>query len=87
VPTAVPQPTEKVSGKQAVAVCKAAVHAQPTLSSSTRAKLEESCEKAAAGGQSALDRVAREVCAEIINTSKLPAGAARERALTVCSEE
>ena len=87
VPKAVLRPPNKISGKQAVTVCKGAVHAQPTLSSSTKAKLEKSCEKAAAGGQSALDRVAHEVCLEIINTSGVPAGATRERALATCSEE
>ena len=87
VPKAVPRRPNKISGQQAVTVCKGAVHAQPTLSSSTKAKLEKSCEKAAAGGQSALERVAREVCLEIINSSGLPAGASRERALSTCSED
>jgi hypothetical protein len=84
VPKAVPQTPKKIAGKQAVAVCKGAVRAQPTLSASTKAKLEKSCEKAAAGGQSALSQVAHEVCVEIINTSGVPAGAARQEALAAC---
>lgn len=84
VPKAVPQPPSKVSGGQTVTVCKGAVQAQPTLSSSTKAKLEKSCEKAASGGQSALGRVAHEVCLEIINAAGVPAGPSRERALATC---
>jgi hypothetical protein len=87
VPRAVPQPVNRVSGRQAVAVCKGAVSAQPTLSSSAKKRLEKSCEQAAQGGQSALQRVAHEVCLEIINTAKVPAGAARERARATCSED
>jgi len=87
VPKAVPQSPQKIAGKQAVAVCKGAVHAQPTLSASIRVKLEKSCEKAATGGQSALEQVAHEVCLEIINTSKVPAGAPRERALATCRDQ
>jgi hypothetical protein len=86
-PKVIPQPVEKISGTQAVSACKGAVHAQPTLSASIKAKLEKSCEKAAAGGQSALQRVAHEVCLEIINSSKVPAGALRERAVATCSDD
>jgi hypothetical protein len=83
----VPLPDDKISGQQAISVCKGAVHQQPTLSASAKVKLEKNCEKAVAGGQSALSRVAHEVCLEIINASKVPAGASRERALALCSEE
>jgi hypothetical protein len=87
VPKAVPQSPQKIAGKQAVSVCKGAVRAQPTLSASTKANLEQSCEKAAAGGQSALQRVAHEVCLEIINSANVPAGAAREHAVATCGQE
>jgi hypothetical protein len=70
-----------------VAGCKGAVRAQPTLSSRTKEKLEKSCEKAASGGESSLHRIAHEVCLEIINTSDVPAGPSRERALATCSQE
>jgi hypothetical protein len=86
VPKAVPQSPQQIAGKQAVAVCKGAVRGQPTLSS-TKAKLEKSCEKAASGGKAALTQVAHEVCLELINTSGVPAGPSRERALATCNQE
>jgi hypothetical protein len=86
VPKAVPPPPQKDADKQPLAVCKGAVRDQPTLSSSTKAKLEKSCEKAATQGTSGLEQVAHEVCVEIINGS-VPAGPSRERALASCTQD
>jgi hypothetical protein len=47
-------------------------------------KLEKTCEKAASGDQAVLQNAARELCVEYVIASRIPAGAARERALSVC---
>lgn len=68
----------------AVAKCKQGVQAAATLSSSTKGKLEQICDKAANGNPDAARKAAREVCVEIVNASPLPAGAAKEQALASC---
>jgi uncharacterized lipoprotein YajG len=77
--------TPPANVQQAVTSCEQAVRAQHAISASTKAKLEAICKKAGtAGGQSALQAVAREACIAILNASHVPAGIARERALAVC---
>ncbi len=78
--TAVKVPT----GQQAVELCKHAVQVQPSISASAKSKLEQACGKAGSGGQAALQEVAKQVCVELVNASHIPAGAAKERALSVC---
>jgi hypothetical protein len=89
-PKATPAPAAPVqktpSGQQAVALCRKAVQAQSTLPESSKAKLEKTCEKASDGDTSALQQVAREVCAEIIKTSHIPPGPAQEHALAACRQ-
>jgi hypothetical protein len=69
---------------QAVASCKQSIQAQPTISASAKSKLAGLCAKAAGGDRTALHKVAQEVCIELVNSSQIPAGASRERALAVC---
>jgi hypothetical protein len=68
----------------AVAACKQAIQAQTTLSAGAKSKLEAICEKAAKGDTTAVRQAAREVCEEVIKTSAVPAGPAREQALAAC---
>lgn len=68
----------------AVAACKHTVQITPTLPSATKSKLEGVCDKAASGDVVAARKAAQEVCTEIINTSPLPEGPAKEHALAAC---
>jgi hypothetical protein len=69
--------------KQRVEVCKRIIQAPSTLSASTKAKLEQTCEKAAASTSTTAEReIIREACSAL--ASRAPAGVARERALAVC---
>ena len=72
------------TGQQAVELCKHSIQAQTAISASAKAKLEKACAKAASGTQAALQEVAKQECVELVNASHLPAGPARERALSVC---
>lgn len=69
---------------EAVARCKQGVQAAPTLSSSTKGKLEGICDKAANGDPEEVRKAAQEVCTEVVNASPLPAGSAKEQALAAC---
>jgi hypothetical protein len=71
--------------KQAADTCKKGVQAESSIPSSAKPKLEKTCEKAATGDTSALRTVAQEACVQLVNAAHLPAGAARERALSVCA--
>jgi hypothetical protein len=67
------------------ASCKQKVQAQPTLSASQRAKLEQLCGLTATGtDRAAIRKATEEACIELLNASHVPAGVARERALAVC---
>lgn len=72
------------AGASAVANCKRGVRVVPTLSQSTKSRLEAICEKAASGDAQASRTAAREACEEIVKASPLPAGSARDRALSGC---
>jgi len=76
--------TGPTASAQSVAHCKQAVQAQSNLSASVKAKFEAACEAAASGDQTARRKAAQEACVELVNASHLT-GAARERALSVCS--
>jgi hypothetical protein len=71
--------------KQAADTCKKGVQAESSIPSSAKPKLEKTCEKAATGDTTALRKVAQEACVQLVNAAHLPAGAARERALSVCA--
>jgi ABC-type phosphate transport system substrate-binding protein len=75
------------AGAAAVAACKQAIQAQTTLPASAKAKLEGVCVKAAKGDQAAVKKAAQEVCEEVINKSALPAGSAKEQALSACKQK
>src|SRR5450755_4145350 len=70
--------------KKAADTCKHGVQSESSIPSSVKPKLEKTCEKAASGDTGALRQVAQEACVQLINASHIPAGAARERALSVC---
>jgi hypothetical protein len=71
----------------AVAACKQGVQAAPTLSSTTKSKLEGICDKAGSGDEEAARKAAKEVCTEIVNSSPLPAGSAKDQALAACKAQ
>lgn len=68
----------------AVEKCKHGVSVLPTLSQATKSRLEAICDKAASGDAAAARSAAREACEEIVKASPLPAGAARDHALSGC---
>jgi hypothetical protein len=71
----------------AVAACKQTIQSQTTLSAGAKSKLEAVCSKAAKGDTTAVKQAAREVCEEVIKTSAVPAGPAREQALAACKSK
>jgi len=76
-------PTSPVGVAQAVAVCKSVIQREPTLSASLKVKVEGICNKAASGNLAGARAAAKEVCAEVINASPIPA-AAKAQALAAC---
>ena len=68
----------------AVESCKRGAKAIPTLSSSTRSKIEAICEKAGTGDVAATRTAAREVCEAIVKASPLPEGSAKQHAIARC---
>jgi hypothetical protein len=73
--------THPLTPKERVDVCKRIIQAPSTLSASTKAKLEKTCEQTGAS-PNAQREIVHEAC--IVLASREPAGAARERALAVC---
>jgi hypothetical protein len=69
---------------QAIEACKHQIQSTRNLSASVRSKLESVCVKAASGDTAAVKQAGREVCEEVINTSRLPAGASKNKALAAC---
>jgi hypothetical protein len=70
----------------AVESCRRGAKAIPTLSSSTRTKIEAICDKAASGNPAAVRTAAREVCEEIVKASPLPEGSAKQHAIAGCKD-
>jgi hypothetical protein len=68
----------------AVARCKQGVKVLPTLPAATKSRLKSICDKAASGDPKAVRTASREACEEIVKASPLPAGAARDHALSGC---
>ena len=66
--------------------CKQIIQSQTKLPEGAKKKLEGACEKAAKGDTSAVKTAAREVCEEVVNTSAVPSGAAKEAALASCKK-
>jgi hypothetical protein len=69
---------------RAVAECKRAIKAAPTLPAKAKVKLEAACERAAHGDLAAVKQAAREVCQEVINSSPVPNGPEKAKALSAC---
>jgi hypothetical protein len=65
--------------------CKHGAQAIPTLSATTRTKIEAICDKAASGNVDATRKAAREVCEEIVKASPLPKGSAKRHAIAGCA--
>jgi ABC-type glycerol-3-phosphate transport system substrate-binding protein len=70
----------------AIEQCKHGVSVLPTLSATTKHRLESICDKAASGDADAARTASREACEEIVKASPLPAGEARNRALAGCKD-
>jgi hypothetical protein len=75
--------TKSPTTAAAVESCRRGAKAIPTLSSSTRIKIEAICEKAA-NDPGQLRTAAREVCEEIVKASPLPEGSAKQHAIAGC---
>jgi hypothetical protein len=67
----------------AVAVCKSIIQRAPTLSATTKAKVESICSKAEHGDLAGAQAAAKEVCTEVIEASPIPAPA-KAQALAAC---
>jgi hypothetical protein len=67
----------------AVAECKSVIKAAPTLSGSSKAKVEAICNKAADGDLAGARAAAKEVCVEVINSTPIPPPL-KEHALAEC---
>ncbi|MGO8907209.1 MAG: hypothetical protein ACLQMH_16550 [Solirubrobacteraceae bacterium] len=68
----------------AVAACKQALHEETTLPASAKQKLEGVCDKAGSGNAAEVRKAAEEVCVEVVRSSAVPAGPAKEEALAAC---
>jgi len=68
----------------AVEACKHSIQAQPSIPASAKAKIEQACAKIASGTPAAVQEVVKTECVELVNATHVPAGPARERALSVC---
>jgi hypothetical protein len=69
----------------AVAACRAGV-AHAAVSASVKSKLEDICNEAAKGNINAAREAAKKVCVEIVNSSPIPSGPAKEAALSACNK-
>jgi hypothetical protein len=69
--------------QQAIDACKQSVNAAPQLSAETKSDLEGLCEEAASGDIEDVQEASEEVCVKVIEET-VPAGAAREQALSSC---
>jgi hypothetical protein len=65
--------------------CKSIIQHEPTLQASLKSKLEGICSKAANGDLAGARAAARQVCAEVIKSTPIPA-ADKEKALAACKE-
>jgi hypothetical protein len=83
-PTSTTDLTKSSATAAAVESCRRGAKAIPTLSSSTRIKIEAICDKAASGNPAAVRTAAREVCEEIVKASPLPEGSAKQHAIAGC---
>ena len=80
-----PAPSDEVV-EQAVDACKQAVQTSGSqLSGELKKDLEEICEEAASGDQDDVRKASLEICKKIVEES-VPAGPAREQAISSCEE-
>jgi uncharacterized protein YceK len=76
--------TKNPAAATAVESCRRGAKAIPTLSSSTRSKIEAICEKAGTGDVAATRVAAVEVCEAIVKASPLPEGSVKHHAIERC---
>jgi hypothetical protein len=76
-------PSSSAAVADAVAECKSVIKEAPTLSGSTKAKVEAICNKAADGDLAGARTAAKEVCVEVINSTPIPS-ALKQHALAAC---
>ncbi len=76
--------TASSGGAVAVAACKQAIQEESSLPASAKHKLEGVCNKAASGNAAEVRKAAEEVCAEVVKSSSVPSGPAKEEALAAC---
>jgi hypothetical protein len=76
-------PANPAAVAEAEALCKSIIDRAPTLSAATKARVESICSKAGHGDLAGARTAAKEVCAEVINASPIPA-AAKAQALAEC---
>jgi hypothetical protein len=76
-------PPSSAAAAEALAVCKSVIARAPELSAGTKAKIEGICNKAAHGDLAAARAAGKEVCAEVIKGSPIPAPA-KAQALAAC---
>ena len=69
--------------QEIAAGCKAVLHLA-TLSATEKVKVATICKKAEDGDIAAAHAAAKELCMEVINSSPLASGAAKEKALAAC---
>jgi hypothetical protein len=71
---------------QAIAECKRAIATQTTLPPEAKSKLQGVCDKAANGEREAVQKVAREVCEEVIRNGSIPEGPQKQAVLKACKQ-
>lgn len=70
--------------QEQIAACQRALAAESKMPPQLKAKLNDDCVKAAHGDKAAIKQAIREVCEEVIKSSALVAGPARDKALAAC---
>lgn len=70
----------------AVEECKQIIKVQTKLPAGAKEKLENACLKAAHGDTAAVKKAAQEVCEEVIDSSAVPNGSAKEAAVASCKK-
>jgi hypothetical protein len=77
--------TAPENSEQAVEACKRSVDQAPQLSSDVKDELKKSCEASAEGDEQAVAEANRKVCVKIAEET-IPAGPARDQAVTACEQ-
>jgi hypothetical protein len=76
--------TTTLSKAASVAACHRVIASSPGLTASEKAKVATLCDKAATENPVQVREAAAQICAELVNGSKIPAGTAKSQALAAC---